>query len=262
MTMRRAQLGKAAWAVMAALLLLPALAGAQSQAARDSVASSAAQKPMEQAPAPQAPVVDGKQIDRVVAIVNGDLILDSDVDEERRFEAFQPYREGVTYSRERTIERLINRSLILQQAKLIPEEIITSEDVDREIADLRKNIPACKQYDCTTQAGWSKFLTAQGFTVDEFRALWMQRMQVLAFIEERFKQGIRISDADIQKYYDEKLVPQFAAQGTKPPALADVSNRIQGVLLEQQVSSLLGDWLKSLRAQGQVVVLHPGESAP
>ena len=31
------------------------------------------------------------QIDRVVAIVNGDLILESDVDEERRFAAFQPY---------------------------------------------------------------------------------------------------------------------------------------------------------------------------
>jgi hypothetical protein len=28
------------------------------------------------------------------------------------------------------------------------------------------------------------------------------------------------------------------------------------------VSSLLSDWLNSLRAQGNVVVLHPGEEAP
>jgi len=32
--------------------------------------------------------------------------------------------------------------------------------------------------------------------------------------------------------------------------------------LQQRVSSLLNDWLKSLRAQGSVVVLHPGEGAP
>jgi hypothetical protein len=28
------------------------------------------------------------------------------------------------------------------------------------------------------------------------------------------------------------------------------------------VSNLLTDWLESLRAQGSVVVLHPGEEAP
>jgi len=44
--------------------------------------------------------------------------------------------------------------------------------------------------------------------------------------------------------------------------MASISSRIQEVLLQQQVSSLLNDWLKSLRAQGSVVVLHPGEGAP
>jgi hypothetical protein len=41
-----------------------------------------------------------------------------------------------------------------------------------------------------------------------------------------------------------------------------IASRIQEVLLQQQVSSLLGDWLESLRAQGSVVVLHPEEGAP
>ena len=33
-------------------------------------------------------------LDRVVAIVNGDLILESDVDAEQRFAAFQPFSEA------------------------------------------------------------------------------------------------------------------------------------------------------------------------
>jgi hypothetical protein len=41
-----------------------------------------------------------------------------------------------------------------------------------------------------------------------------------------------------------------------------ISKRIQQVLLQQRVSKLLDDWLASLRAQGNVVVLHPGEAAP
>jgi peptidyl-prolyl cis-trans isomerase SurA len=40
------------------------------------------------ASAPSAAVV----LDRVVAVVNGDVILESDIDEERRFEEIQPFR--------------------------------------------------------------------------------------------------------------------------------------------------------------------------
>ena len=34
------------------------------------------------------------------------------------------------------------------------------------------------------------------------------------------------------------------------------------MLLQQQVGALLDDWLKSLRAQGSVRILTPGEVAP
>ena len=35
-----------------------------------------------------------------------------------------------------------------------------------------------------------KFLADHGFTVEEFRARWRQRMEVLRFIEVRFRNGI------------------------------------------------------------------------
>ena len=259
--MRRGQLG--GWMQAAAALLLFVSVGAlhgQAAATKQSVQPA---PPMPMAPAPQMPPVKGEERDRVVAIVNGDLILDSDVDEERRFEAFQPYRTGPAFSRERTIERLINRDLILQQAKLQGgEEEITDADVDKEVAELRKNIPSCARYQCSTEAGWRKFLADNGFTEQVLHDRWKQRMQVLEFISDRFKQGIHIPDADIKNYYEKTLVPQFRNAGVEPPKLEAVSVRIQEVLLEQQVSNLLIDWLKSLRAQGQVVVLHPGEAAP
>ena len=52
----------------------------------------------------------GTVLDRVVAVVNDDLILESDVDEEQRFEEIQPYRNADgNHSRERTVRRLIDR---------------------------------------------------------------------------------------------------------------------------------------------------------
>src|ERR1700742_2882953 len=49
----------------------------------------------------------GVVLDRVVAVVNGEVLLESDVDEERRFEEIQPYRAAADSTREKIIERLV-----------------------------------------------------------------------------------------------------------------------------------------------------------
>jgi len=216
------------------------------------------------APAKDAPE-SATKLDRVVAIANNDLILDSDVDEERRLEALQPYYESAApFSRDKAIERLIDRDLILQQAELQAQDPITDEHLNREIDALRKAIPDCKnkKYDCETTAGWDSFLAVNGFTEAEFNTRWRERMTVLRFIEQRFRAGIKITPDEIQAYYTKTMLPEYAKQNTKAPPLDTLTDRIQEVLLEQRVSGLLGDWLKSLRAQGSVVVLHAGEEAP
>jgi peptidyl-prolyl cis-trans isomerase SurA len=213
--------------------------------------------------APVLPTVNGEELDRVVAIVNSDLVLDSDVEQEKRFQALLPYGEATgEYSRDKAVERLINRDLILQQARLQPENEVSAEDAKKDLDNLRKALPRCKEFHCDTEEGWQKFLASEGFTEQSILVLWQRRMNVLAFIEERFRQGIKITPQQIKAYYDDTMLPQYAKADAKPAPLDAITNRIQQVLLQQQVSSLLNDWLNSLRTQGSVVVLHPGEGAP
>jgi parvulin-like peptidyl-prolyl isomerase len=194
--------------------------------------------------------------------VNGDVILESDVDEERRFEDVQPYRSIAQSTRERIIERLVDRALILQQAALQGEDAVSETELDAQLATLRKDIPACQQYHCETDDGWKKYLADHGFAVDEFRARWRQRMELLKFITVRFRNGIRISDAEIKAYYEKTMLPEYAKRNVTPPALDTIQRRIEEVLLQQEVTALLQDWLKSLRAQGSVRMFTPGEVAP
>ena len=212
---------------------------------------------------PSMPTPPGAELDRVVAIVNGDLILDSDVDQERRFAALLPYGEAEgPPTRGRAIDRLINRDLILQQAHLQPQEEVSTAAARKDLDALRKELPNCKQLQCETEAGWDRYLAREGFTDASLTELWRQRMEVLDFIEQRFRMGIKITPDQIDAYYKQTLLPQYAERHAPPAPLAALSGRIQQVLLEQQVSKLLDDWLQSLRAQGSVVVLHPGEVAP
>ncbi len=232
--------------------------------------------------APKSPVVatparsvadssnGSNQFDRSVAVVNGDLILDSDVDKELRFQAlnFDPNadipetRSQVTNSREQAIERLVNRALILQQIALQDEPAVADDELDRQIGLLRQTLPGCAPHKCDTDAGWSEYLGTKGFTAASFREQWRERLQVLSFIEERFRSGVRIDDKTVAAYYEKTMLPRYKAAKAQAPPLEKVQDRIQAVLVEQEVSKLLNDWLQTLRAQGGVVIFHPGQPAP
>jgi peptidyl-prolyl cis-trans isomerase SurA len=87
-------------------------------------------------------------------------------------------------------------------------------------------------------------------------------MEVLRFIEERFRMGIRISQAEIDEYYKTSMLPAYQKENAPAPPEATIADRIQEILLQQQVDKLLDDWLATLRAQGSVRILKPGEEAP
>jgi peptidyl-prolyl cis-trans isomerase SurA len=196
-------------------------------------------------------------LDHVIAIINGDVLLDSDVQEEIRFAALQPFSvpQGQN-TRQRATERIINRTLILQQMKeqqqLAP---VTDAELKQNLDDLRKQIPACGRYHCSTQQGWDSFLHDNGLMEAEVEQRWRQRLEILRFIGVRFRAGIRIPKSDIQQYYEKTLVPAFNKENQKTPSVDSLTPRIEEILLQQHVNVLLQDWLKSLRDQGTVQIL-------
>jgi peptidyl-prolyl cis-trans isomerase SurA len=205
-----------------------------------------------------APVANSHELDSVIAVVNKQVILASDLDMEIRLIRFLPINDRSDSSPPKALERLTTRALIEQQIlEEDPDGLeVDPKDLEDSLNELRQNLPACKQRDCSSAEGWSAYLATIGLTPMEVSDYWSHRMAVLQFIEDRFRVGIRISPEDIQKYYNETFAPLYAKQDEVPP-LARVSERIQEILLEKQVSLLLDDWLKSLQDQGQVEILDP-----
>lgn len=199
-------------------------------------------------------------LDRVEAVINGDVLLKSDVDEEMHFAALEPFEaSGGRDTRQSAMRRLINRTLILQQMKEQQQFNIniSDADVEKSLEDLRSHLPECGGYDCKTAAGWQAFLTANDLTSEEVTDHWKQRMTILRFIELRFRSGIRISQESVADYYAKSVIPTFQRQHQTAPPLKTVSARIHELLLQQQVNGLLQDWLNSLRDEGGVQILDP-----
>ena len=208
---------------------------------------------------PQAPDSSAEVLDRVVAVVNNRPILWSDIASEMRFAILDPEEaNGNTPTPKGTLQQLISRALIQQQ---IRQEDATAaqpgnDEVQARMNELRKELPACVRMNCATDAGWQEFLKSNGLTPEQIARYIRLRMEILRFIEMRFRQGIRISQEEIEAYYRDKLLPQYAP-GAHVPPLRDVAPRIQEILLEEQVNVLFGNWLDNLRKQGDVEVLDP-----
>jgi peptidyl-prolyl cis-trans isomerase SurA len=227
----------------------------------DGVVDLALQKNGDAQIASEVSAMGGKPmlLDRAVAVINGEVILASDVREEQRFAVFEPLTApSGEFTPIQAMEHIVNRTLLLnqmQEQELAPPP--SDREVDEQIAYLRKHLPACAAQSCETEEGWRRFLAAHGFTEAYLHARWKERMRILGFIGVRFRSGIRITKPEIETYYKEKLVPAFEARKLKPPPLAQVSDRIDEVLLQQHVNVLLSDYLRSLKDAGSVQILDP-----
>jgi peptidyl-prolyl cis-trans isomerase SurA len=237
------RMGKARARAQGAALVLGLACAATLTAGAQTAASAAA-----------APVV----LDSVVAQVNRHVILASDLDDEIRLSILDPNNAGQTLTRARALEQLISRALIEQQMREEDAQAAmpTQDEVDARLKEIRTELPACVHENCASDGGWQAFLAAHNLTPDEFAAYLRYRMEILRFIEQRFRPGIRIPQQEIAAYYNNTLLPQYAP-GERVPPLEQVAPRIEEILLQRQVNALFDDWLANLRKEGDVEILDP-----
>jgi hypothetical protein len=205
----------------------------------------------------------GIVVDRVIALVNRQVILQSDLEDETQLSVLDPTSGNARDTEQQALDRLISRTLIQQQIQLesIPAAEPTPAEIAARLKEIRTDLPACVRADCASDAGWNAFLAHHELSPARVEKYLRTRLEILSFIELRFRQGIRITPEEIEKYYRETLLPQYPS-GQTPPPLQQVSSRIEEILLQQRVNALFDTWLTNLRSQGQIQVLDPSLERP
>ena len=202
-------------------------------------------------------------MDRVVAVVNNQAILKSDVDWQVRLAVLEPGTGTEQALRpQQALDQLISRELI-EQAMRREDSHHTEpgpEQVEARVKEMRHDLPACARR-CVSDEGWAGFLAEHALTEARVENYVRERIEVLAFIEQRFRQGIRVTTEETENYYKRTLLPQYAP-GAEIPPIEKVAPRIEEILLQQRVNALFEEWLRSLRLQGEIEVLDPALESP
>lgn len=190
-------------------------------------------------------------VDRMVAVVNKRVILESQLEQEARIEELlqgKPSGEKPSGQElQAVLNRLIDRSLLEQQIVQTGPLDPSADELASQIKEIRDKIPGA-----ATDEGWKSTLSSYGLTPADIELHVISEFQVLRYIDLHFRGLVRVDRVDIQAYYLETFLPELHRQGATAPPLAQVYDKIEEILAARRMDEMLDDWLQTLRAQAHI----------
>jgi len=198
------------------------------------------------------PAARAEVIDRIVATVNGHIILQSDWDDALRYEALlngRTLNDFTEEDRRAVLDRLIDQELLGEQMKSAAFQHCTAEEASARLAEARK------QYaEAATDEGWQAVLARLQLAEKDLLAHVQTQIDLMRLVDAHLRPGVQIDFKTIEAYYRDKFVPQLKQSGAGEVSLADVSGKIRELLTEEKVNELLVSWLQTLRSESKVRV--------
>jgi len=197
----------------------------------------------------------GQVIDRIVATVNGNIILQSDWDEALSYEALLNGRELSQFTeddRRAVLDRLIDQELLAEQMRSANFRHATETEADAQLIEARKKYPAA-----ATDAGWQGVLDRFGLTEQELVVHVQQQIDLMRLVDAHLRPAVQIDSKTVESYYREKFVSELKQPVVSETPPAEVAAKIRELLTEEKVNELMVSWLQSLRSESKVNI--PGD---
>lgn len=200
---------------------------------------------------PRAVAAEGDELtlrDRIVAVVDDDPILASDIEQVLGL-GLAERREGEDRAalERRVLDQLIEQRLRFHEVNRFGPERIPVEVIEEQIAQIRERFPSAEAFET--------HLRELGLTRPELRQLVTRQLAIWDYIQQRLGPRVFIGLDDIRRYYDEELVPTMEGRGAPPPPLAEVREEIRSLLKARQLNEEIERWTEALRRQADVQIL-------
>ncbi len=190
--------------------------------------------------------------DRILAVVDDDPILASEVDQVIGLELVErlPGETGEGLRR-RVLDQLIERKLRFHEIDRFGFAEVPLEEVEEQLERLREAHRSDEEF--------AHRLERLGLDEDGLRQILARQIMVLLYVEERLGARVFVDLEDIRAYYEETLVPELEARGAAVPQLAAVREDVRRVLRELRLNEELERWTEELRREADVEIYIDSE---
>ena len=196
------------------------------------------------------PARAGDVLDRIVATVNHQIILQSEWQDAVRYEAFvggHALDQVQASDRKAALDHLIDQELLREQMRSSGFPHAGSQEVEKRIQEIRKQYVGAE-----SEAGWQATLGRYGLTEDEVKKRVGLQVDLLGLVDARLRPNVIIDSKSIESYYNQELLPQLRQSGAGQVPLAEVTPKIKELLIQQKMNQMLIAWLQDLRSGSEI----------
>jgi hypothetical protein len=175
-------------------------------------------------------------VDRIVARVENDIILLSDVQE---LKEYQELLDGKSESESALVDRLIDQWIVRSEAQLSRFPEPKDEEIGREVSRVVKSFSSAEEYETRKKQS--------GLSDAEVRKIVASQLYLSSYLDSRFRPSVQIDEKAIEDFYQNAVVPRAKARGQDPPTLDASRDIIQDALVQSDISEQADRWLKETR---------------
>ena len=188
----------------------------------------------------------GIEVERVLALVNGAPVLDSDLQLAEVAQLVpRADGEGDADYRHTVVEALIALELRWQdlEAAALPQRVPV--DLDAAWASVLRRVGG--------EQALHEQLTARGLPEETLRELVRRGAIVEAYVATRFGPFSRPSPQEVEDTWSSELAPRYKADGRPVPDLAAVRSEVEALVRERKLDAEVQRWTAELEQRATVV---------
>jgi len=190
-----------------------------------------------------APPQSTRVVDRIVARIEDDVILQSQV---RELGAFQELVEGHAESDDKLLEELIEQWVVETEATASHFPQPAKAEVDRELGRIQQTFASPEKY--------AARLNELGLSAVQAREMLARQIYVERYVDYKFRPSVRIEPADIDTYYKNELLPELAKNNQPVPDRAAVEEKIRELLIQRGISDQTTKWLDDTKSRLKIEI--------
>jgi len=183
-------------------------------------------------------------IDRIVARVETDIILLSDV---RQLNRYQVFLDGKAQSDADILNRLIDQWIVRSEASVARFPQPSDEDVNRSIERLKRSFSSPEEF--------QERQKQSGISDDEIHRFVRAQLYLSNYLDSRFRPAIQIDEKAIEDFYKNRVVPRAESRKQTPPTLENARDFIQEALVQRAINEQADRWLKESRTRVRVEIM-------
>jgi parvulin-like peptidyl-prolyl isomerase len=186
--------------------------------------------------APLSQLAAQEVVDRIVARVENDVILLSDV---RALSRYQQFLDGKSEADAQILDRLIDQWIVRTEADASHSPHPSDADTDRGLARVRNSFGSEQEYEARKKQA--------GLTDQDVRTMVASQVYLSNYLDSRFRSAVQIDPKTVEDFYASEVVPRTKARGQEPPTLDAARDSIQEALIQDGINQQADKWLKESR---------------